>query len=133
MDPYHAFLRDGHVQAWVADPAEWRAEIRRQARRDKISMRSFVMSEREGLTYVWAGQARDPTNDELAAAVHHMSVGQEARDRAQLRGHDLRWICVAHGEGAGRCSRCGARAYINSTEDPPVMNGDVYETNCRSG
>jgi hypothetical protein len=134
LDPYHAFLRFGHVSAHVEDPAEWRAEIRRQARRDNIRMRSFVLGERsEGLHRVWAGQTGRVNDDLLTATFQLLDVQYEAEARAKLRGHErLKWLQVSHTEeAAGRCRACGGRVYVSRLREPPIVDGDVFETDCR--
>jgi hypothetical protein len=133
LDPYHQFLRFGHVSATVSDPDEWRAELRRQARRDKIPFHSFVVGRDPGGGYcVWAGKARKADSGQVREIWALMSVQHEATSRAALYGHEkVVWIRVMRGEkAAGRCERCGGRVYVSRLTKPPIMDGDVFERRC---
>jgi hypothetical protein len=68
LDAYHEYLRFDRVTADVASPAAWRAEIRRQARQDRIPMWSFVLGRTSaGLYRVTAGKRRELGIDERGA------------------------------------------------------------------
>jgi hypothetical protein len=131
LDPYHEFLRFGHVMDDVDDPDEWRAEIRRQARRDKIRMHSFA-SERgpDGRAHVYAGKTHG--DRDLRPALALMDVQEEAEERARLNGHrKIRWIRVMRGEeAAGRCADCGGRVYASRKGSRPVIDGDLFAVAC---
>jgi len=132
LDPYHELLRFGRVSADVDDPDEWRAELRRQARRDKIPIRSFASRKRpDGTTHVWAGKARIGA-DELRSRNALVAVQREAAGRAELRGHArIVWLRAVLGEeAAGRCEGCGGRVYVARTTTPPTIDGDVFDRRC---
>jgi hypothetical protein len=132
LEPYHALLRHGRVEDCVANPDEWRAEIRKQARHDKIAMRSFTLGRTpDGLYRVWAGRSQ-LVDEELSEVVALMSLQREASDRAELLGHEeVRWLQARRGEeAAGRCCQCGGRIYVNRLTSPPVIEGDVFESCC---
>jgi hypothetical protein len=132
LDPYHEFLRFGSVTAQVDNPDEWRAEIRCQARRDKIPMRSVVAGRTpDGLHYVWAGRSSGIDHDTMGEIMVLLDRQREATERATLLGHDkIRWVRVLRGEeAAGRCLRCGARLYVRSGSSP-VTDGEVFELDC---
>lgn len=133
LEPYHEFLRYGYLSADVDDPDEWRGEIRRQARRDGIPMRSFVLGEpRDGRYHVWAGKFRDADDGALHGVMALMGTQEEASERASLLGHErIRWLRVSRGEeAAGRCPRCGGRVYVSRLNAPPVIDGDVFNSDC---
>jgi hypothetical protein len=132
LDPYHELLRFGRVSAEVDDPDAWRGELRRQARRDKIPIRSFASRRRrDGKTRVWAGKAH-VGEEELRAGDGLIAVQREAAGRAQLNGHaHIDWIRVLRGEeAAGRCRDCGGRVYAARRTTPPTIDGDVFDRTC---
>jgi hypothetical protein len=133
LDPYHEFLRYGWLTDVVADPDEWRAEIRRQARLDGIRMHSMTLSELpDGRFHVWASIRRAPTTDEMRDAMLLMDAQREAEERATLLGHEsIGWLRAARGiEAAGRCKTCRGRVYVRRA-DPPILDGDVFDEECR--
>ena len=128
LDPYQELLRFGRVSAFVDDPDAWRAELRRQARRDKLPIRSFAArTRRDGKTEVWAGKARISAGD-LRARNALIAVQREAAGRAELHGHArVVWLRVLLGEeAAGRCADCGGRVYVSRT----TIDGDVFGRRC---
>lgn len=132
LDPYHEFLRFDHVSAEVADPKVWRDEIRLQARRDKIRMRSFVLGRTStGLYRVWAGKQRGYDLEGLRRLMEVGSVQREAAERAALHGHTIRrWLRVRDDEAAARCESCGGRLYVDASQHPPLISGDLFEAEC---
>ena len=132
LDPYHEFLRFDHVIAEVEDPQAWRAEIRRQARRDKIAMRSFIVGRTAaGLWRVWAGKQQTYDVERMRQLMERGAAQSEAADRATLRGHSIHeWLRARDAEAAARCSRCGARLYVDVSAEPPIVSGEVFETDC---
>ena len=128
LDPYHELLRFGRVSAEVDDPDAWRAGLRRQARRDKLPIRSFAARTRpDGKTEVWAGKARIGEG-ELRSRNALIAVQREAAGRAELCGHTrVVWLRVLLGEeAAGRCADCGGRVYVSRT----TIAGDVFDRGC---
>jgi len=78
-------LQHGHVERSSSDPVEWRAEIRRQARQDKIPVRTFQHGD-----HVMAVRTRQPvSDDEMRHAMKVMEIQHAAEDRARLLGHEF--------------------------------------------
>lgn len=133
LDPYHEFLRYGYLTAYVDDADEWRSELRRQARRDKIPFSSLTIGRnRAGLYHVWAGRKDRVTYDSLRETMALVYLQEEASESARTLGHPgIVWLRSSHGEeAAGRCTRCGARAYVSRLESPPIVAGDAFEEEC---
>lgn len=131
LPPYQALLRYGQVDDLVEDADAWRQAIRAEARRDKIRVRTFAVgTTSSGLVHVIALRVRSLGTAEVGRAMRRGSVAEEAADRASLYGHEVRWLRGHETRQAGRCVRCGGRAYIDSAPAPPVIEGDVYERSC---
>jgi hypothetical protein len=75
-DSYADLLQHGHVERSSSDPEEWRAEIRRQARQDKIPVRTFRHGDQ-----VIAVRTREPVSDDEMR--HAMKVMEIQRRRGQ--------------------------------------------------
>lgn len=84
-----------------------------------------------GLFQVWAGKQRGYDFEELRQSMERGEAQGEAADRAALRGHVIgRWLRARDGEAATRCEVCARRLYVNASEQPPIMAGDVFERDC---
>ncbi len=111
------------------DPEQWREEIRRHARQDKIR----VTTSRDGQR---AFAMLNPSlSDELAMALMREAVtrGPELRRLLQTAGqlgHDpIGWL-RSDDEYVSVCSRCGARIYA-CFGPQPVEDGEALADACR--
>jgi hypothetical protein len=41
-----------------------------------------------------------------------------------------RWIVNHEGRAAGRCTARGARAYVDTTQELPIVDGEVLDERC---
>jgi hypothetical protein len=127
---YAELLIRGEVVIQTDDPDGWRKHIRRQARLDHLRIRTGQSTHAPGI--VWAIRLQEPSSfddDERAYATIGYQHDIEALARA--RNHRLqRWIISHQGRAAGRCATCGARAYVDTTADSPVADGEVLDHDC---
>jgi hypothetical protein len=106
----------------IEDPEAWRAEIRRQARADKIRVQTGISR-----WNVWAALRREPTEAEIDAWRPWLRLASGAHATTVKLGHE--WIlCRDRNEGAVACERCGAVGYLNADED--LVDGDIFEAAC---
>ena len=125
-DDYGQLLARGaviHALDEVDDVETWRADIRRQARADRIKIRTGF---NQGV--VWAMLARVPRADELAGARRHRDLLAHAVPLAV----DLRYepmLAVGDGdEMVCECGRCSALGYGDAAEN--VVGGALFEDEC---
>lgn len=107
----------------VDDVEAWRAKIRRQARADRIRIRTGF---NEGI--VWAMLARIPRTDELAEARRYRELLAHAVPLAVDLWHEP---ILAVGDGdemVCACDRCSALGYGNAIEN--VVGGGLFEDEC---
>ncbi len=108
---YAELLRRGHVSSPDGvDPDQWREEIRRQARHDKIR----VSTSRDG-DHAFAMLNRKIPDDQAMAvmrdALERTTMLSELAERSAELGHELsRWL-GHHDESIAFCVRCEARIY----------------------
>ena len=106
------------------------AEIRAKARADKIRVFTIRSGDR-----AIAGLRRTVPKDQefavLSAALERSEVLRGAAERARRLGHEIvHW--VAHDEESiAMCPRCHARIYIRLDTDPPVVDGEALDVDCR--
>jgi hypothetical protein len=107
----------------VDDVGAWRAEIRRQARADKITVRTGF---NDGI--IWALRLRSPDADALAAAVRYRDLlRRTARLAVELRHEPI--LGVRDGdELVCTCDRCSALGYSDAVEN--VVGGALFEDEC---
>lgn len=87
-DDYRELLRRGHVQrvAALEEHEEWRAEMRRQARADKLRIRTFSMHESESL---WAGLSDwRITDEDIRQAMQRLDALWKAINEAGCQADD---------------------------------------------
>jgi hypothetical protein len=125
-DDYGQLLARGQVIHDVEDVRDveaWRAEIRSQARADKIKIRTGFNE-----AIVWALLVRGGRADELAES--HRYRGLLARTiplAVELRHEPI--LAVRDGdELVCRCGRCSALGYGDAAED--VVGGALFEDEC---
>jgi hypothetical protein len=128
---YAELLRCGDVSSPDGvDPDQWRDEIRRQARQDKIR----VITSRNG-NRAFAMLNRKIPDDQAMQALRRAAdqitlLGEIAEQAAEL-GHELgRWL-GHHDESIASCERCRARAYVRRGA-PAVRDGEALTDPCPS-
>ena len=127
-DDYGQLLASGqviHEVEDVDDVGAWRAAIRRQARADKIKVRTGF---NDGI--VWALCVRSPHADALAAGVRYRNLlRRTARLAVELRHEPI--LAVRDGdELVCTCDRCSALGYGDAAEN--VVGGALFEDECPS-
>lgn len=128
---YAELLRRGHVSSPEGvDPDEWRAEIRRKARQDKIR----VITSRDG-DGAFAMLNRKIPDDEAMEVMRHAFdrtslLGELARQSAKL-GHELSGWLGHDDESIAFCQHCGARIYARQGT-PTIQDGEALTDSCPS-
>ncbi len=124
---YGRLLADGHVMVREEDienPDAWRAEIRRQARADRIKVQTV---REDGLVWAVLKDLSSPArraearryNQALGVLVPH-AVAHRHEPVVVLRDCD---------EALFGCNRCDAYGYARTTEDL-VFGGELFERDC---
>jgi hypothetical protein len=128
---YAELLRRGHVSSPDGgDPDEWRDEIRRNARQDRIR----VITSRVGDGAVAMLNRKIPDDramDAMRAALDRTTALGELEERSAELGHELsRWL-GHHDESIAFCDRCGARIYARHGA-PNIQDGEALTERCPS-
>ena len=119
---------DGKADRELVDPEPWRAEIRGQARRDKIKIRTFVVGRTMvGMYRVIAVRTRTLDVEELRVVMSSSGVQSEAEELARVRGHRVKWIRAQGRCGGGRfCHR-----FLDGDVRPyPRRSDGLWDTGC---
>lgn len=128
-DDYGELLFSGEVirsQGDVDDPGEWRAEIRKKARADRIKVRTG-----ETAGKVWALVNSPRSSDALLEGRQFFVLAERALGEAELRGHEAR-VALRDGEEAlVKCDGCGALGYLDAAET--MAGGPILEEDCQGG
>lgn len=108
----------------VDDPRAWRAEIKRQARADRIKVRTGVTD--STLWALTAAPLSEPRREEGSRYFHlyHALLSQ-----AELRGHVMKVEIRDREEAAFSCERCGALGYADAASGP-LTGGSLFEADC---
>jgi hypothetical protein len=109
---YAELLRRGHVSSQDGvDVEAWRADIRRQARQDRI--RVFTSREGDrGFAMLNRTIADDRAMEAMRGALDRVVVLGELAERSRVLGHELGGWLGHHDELISTCQHCGARIYI---------------------
>jgi hypothetical protein len=128
-DAYGTLLASGQVIAPVedaGDPELWRAAIRRQARADRIKVRTGMTNE-----IVWA-----LLNESSAAGARHaesmryMHAISHVMPDVHKRRHEPNVILRDGDEALFKCERCDAFGYLDSSQEQPLIGGELFEVEC---
>jgi len=126
-DSYGELLARGNVVVALSDiqdPDKWRADLRRQARADRIKIRTGV---NEGLAYaLLAGgetSARRQEGDRYRAAM------REAIPRAAALRHQPAFLLHDGDETVCRCERCPAVGLVDAGTNR-LIGGALFEEDC---
>ena len=125
-DDYGQLLACGQVAHSVEDVDDveaWRAEIKREARADRIKVRTGV---EDGL--VWALRIRAGNAELLAAASRYRDLLSRAAPLAVELWHEPHVALRDGEEVVCTCGRCSALGYADAAED--VIGGALFEDEC---
>ena len=126
---YAELLHRGYVTSPPGvDPEEWRAEIRAQARKDKIR----VMTIRDGERAIAARRrvlSAEQEQEELRCELERHELLRSLKHAAEELGHEISAWVRNDQESITSCSRCGARIYVR-LESPPVSDGEAISEPC---
>ncbi len=127
---YAELLHRGQVSSPAgADPEAWRAQIRRQARQDKIR----VITRRDGdRAFALLNRSlAEERKDELMrdALVRGQQLQQLAESARELGHEPVGWL-RSDDEYISACSRCGARMYARLGAEP-AKDGEALTDRCR--
>jgi hypothetical protein len=128
---YAELLRRGHVSSPEGvDPDQWREEIRRKARQDKIR----VITSRDGAG-AFAMLNRKIPDDRAMEVMRHAFertawLGELARRSAEL-GHQLSGWLGHDDESIAFCEHCRARIYARQGP-PTIQDGEALIDPCPS-
>lgn len=126
-DDYGKLLASGSVvrsAGDVDDPDAWRDEIKRQARADKIKVRTGLTGKR-----VWAilngpiPEAQRGENDRYFRLLDGM------KSQAHQRGHGLEVVVHDGEEVVVKCPRCGALGYGDGAGET-LVGGPAIDEGC---
>lgn len=128
---YAGLLRRGHVSSPDdVDPDEWREEIRRKARQDKIR----VITTRNGAGAFAMLNRKIPDDQAMDAMRHALDrsamLGELAQRSAGL-GHQLSSWLGHDDELIAFCQDCGARIYVRQGL-PRIQDGEALTDSCPS-
>jgi len=124
---YVELLCRGHVSSPAGvDPEQWRAEIRAQARKDKIR----VTTTRHG-NGAFAVRQRSVSDDELRSELMRVEPLRKPAATARELGHDPGSWLRSGDDSIAVCARCNARIYVCTTT-PPVTDGEALSRTCSS-
>lgn len=124
---YQTLLGYGRVTLEpVPDPDAWRREIRRQARRDRVRVRTWV--DEHGA--VGAMISPDVSNPAVyQAELDRFAVMQDAAMKLLMAGHVLAAWLRRGDESITFCTRCDARVYMR-TAPRVIRDGEAFEVSC---
>lgn len=128
---YAELLRRGRVTSpGGVDPDQWRQDIRRQARQDKIR----VITIRDGNRALATLNRKIPDDQAMAAMRQALDqttlLGGLAELSAEL-GHQLSSWLGHHDESIASCQLCGARVYARHGT-PAIQDGEGLTDTCPS-
>jgi hypothetical protein len=127
---YAELLRRGHVSSPDgADPEEWRRDIRRQARQDKVR----VITSRDGDRAFAMLHRTIPADHEMAVlreAADRITIFGEIAQRSRALGHQPGSWLRHDDESITTCQSCGARIYVKLGERRRIEDGEALTDPC---
>jgi predicted nucleic acid-binding protein len=127
-DDYGRLLLEGQVIRPlndIGDPAGWRAEIRRKARADRISVRTF-----QGKNALIAVMNRELTEEQMEAGHRWFNLVFKLGRQAHGLGHELgTWVRDGN-EAVNACHKCHVVGYVDQTGPEIVVDGDLFKLPC---
>jgi len=125
-DDYGKLLARGDVVRSiddVDDPDEWRAEIKRQARSDRIKVRTGQTGGR-----LWAFVHGPIPEAQLDENDRYFRLLDEIKDSTERQGHSLEGVLHDGEEVVVKCESCGALGYGDAAG--PLIGGAAIEEAC---
>ena len=125
-DDYGRLLARGDVVHRIDDVEDvdaWRAEIKRQARADRIKVRTGA-NEHIAFAYIAGGL----TAERASEARRYTDIMQRAVPLAVLNQHEPSPLVRDGDEVVCKCDRCSALGYANAEED--IIGGELFEDDC---
>jgi hypothetical protein len=126
-DDYGKLLARGDVVRSIADvddPDEWRTEIKRQARSDRIKVRTGQTGGR-----LWAFLHGPIPAVQHAENDRYFRLLDEIKTRANRHGHSLKVVLHDGEEVVVKCESCGAFGYGDAAAGP-LIGGAAIEEDC---
>jgi len=108
----------------VDDPQAWRAAIKRQARADRIRVRTGISN-----GVVWAILHEGYTDTRVAEGDRYSDVLRIVGPGATAHRHEPTVVLRDGDEALFKCQRCDAYGYADATQGPLVA-GDLFERDC---
>jgi len=127
-DDYGRLLLEGQVirpLKDIGDPAVWRAEIRRKARADRISVRTI-----QGKNALIAVLNREVTEEQMAAGHRWLNLVSQLGRQAHGLGHELDTWVRDGDEAVNACHKCHVVGYVDQTGPENVVDGDLFKLSC---
>lgn len=129
---YAELLRRGQVSSPDGvDPEEWCAEIRANARADKVR----VITIRDGDRAIAARQWSIPKDQELVELSRELDRSVVLRGLAECArqlGHEIGGWRRHDQENIAICTCCPARIYARFDAATPIVDGEALDDTCRS-
>lgn len=127
-DDYGRLLLEGQVirpLKDIGDPAVWRAEIRRKARADRISVRTI-----QGKNALIAVLNREITEEQIEAGHRWLNLVFQLGRQAHGLGHELDTWVQDGDEAVNACQKCHVVGYVDQTGPENVVDGDLFKLPC---
>jgi hypothetical protein len=125
-DDYGRLLARGDVVRRIEDVEDvdaWRDEIKRQARADRIKVRTGA---NEHIAYAYIAGGLMPERE--AEADRYTDIMRRAVPLAVLNRHEPAPLIRDGDEVVCKCDRCSALGYIHAEDD--VIGGELFEDDC---
>jgi hypothetical protein len=117
----------GHRVDRIEDPEAWRAEIKRQARADRIKVRTGKTGNK-----VWAVLHGRVPEVQVAEAERWFHLWEELKLRAERLGHSPKVKLSDVEEALVGCEQCDAQGYAHAASEP-LVGGALFEEDCPNG
>jgi hypothetical protein len=128
-DDYGQLLVAGHVVvdlSTIEDSAKWRADLRRQARADRIKIRTGIGNSR---THAYAILVEGGTGAREDEGERYMATMREAIPQASALRHQPALVLRDGDESICKCERCPALGLVDARPDL-LVGGSLFEDEC---
>lgn len=125
-DDYGRLLARGDVirkREDIGDPDEWRAQIKRQARADRIKVRTGAKDR-----FVYAVLAEGATAERLDEGHRYVRMLERIAPLAVKHRHEPKVVVRDGDEALFGCQRCPAIGYTDAADE--VFGGPLLEDDC---
>lgn len=129
---YAELLHRGQVRSPAGvDPEQWRADIRAQARNDKIRVTTARNGDR-AIAVRRRVLSAELEHEESRYEFDRYELLRSLRQHAEALGHEIAAWLRDQEESITSCTRCGARIYVR-VDTPPVTDGEALSEPCPAG